>query len=208
MNAFFGIVGILGFLLFWIFLILYLVALFKHDKINRKLFRNWTLGMLATMFVCIIGLGATDGSSDSSKDNNVKVTESHKKKPAKKHVSKPKKSTEPASDDSAKQEMALQVIKKNYKGIAKVWYDKKNKMYMIQPTGDEFREELIECINENNKKEWHEATNGIDALSKAIYEKLGLKDESVSIVNPDRPDKVLYTSMDGLGAYDFMDDNK
>ena len=52
MDALFGVLVIISFIATIVFLILYLVALFKKNKVNRKKFRNYWLIAFVLMFVC------------------------------------------------------------------------------------------------------------------------------------------------------------
>lgn len=104
-----------------------------------------------------------------------------------------------------KEAAALVLLRNNFKGKAKVSFDAENKAFMITPTGDEFKEELLEIVETKDTDDWVTLTNSIDKLSRSLYKDLGLAD-FVSIANPDSPDKVLYSSLNGKTAYDFLND--
>lgn len=74
---------------------------------------------------------------------------------------------------------------------------------MIQPTSEDFKEELLDVVADQDTDDWKQLTDSIDAVSRSLYKNVKLTD-FVSIVNPDKPDKVLYSSLNGKTAYDFL----
>ena len=97
------------------------------------------------------------------------------------------------------------LLRKSYKGQAKVWFDAADKAFMIKPTSEDFKEEMLDIVADQDTDDWKQLTNSIDAVSRSLYKNVGLAD-FVSIVNPDNPDKVLYSSLNGKTAYDFLKD--
>lgn len=67
MDALFGVLAIISFIANIVFLILYLIALFKKNKANRKKFRNYWLIAFVLMFVCA---GLMDHFSESDTSSN------------------------------------------------------------------------------------------------------------------------------------------
>lgn len=140
-----------------------------------------------------------------------KKTETSKPKktaPKKTETSKPKKTApkkKPTVSTADKEAAALVLLKKSYKGQAKVWFDADNKAFMIKPTSEDFKEEMLDIVADQDTDDWKQLTNSIDAVSRSLYKNVGLAD-FVSIVNPDNPDKVLYSSLNGKTAYDFLKD--
>ena len=78
---------------------------------------------------------------------------------------------------------------------------------MIQPTSEDFKEELLDVVQSQDTDDWKQLTDSIDAVSRSLYKNVKLAD-FVSIVNPDNPDKVLYSSLNGKTAYDFLKDDE
>lgn len=74
---------------------------------------------------------------------------------------------------------------------------------MIQPTSEDFEEELLDVVADQDTDDWKQLTDSIDAVSRSLYKNVKLTD-LVSIVNPDNPDKVLYSSLNGKTTYDFL----
>lgn len=142
-----------------------------------------------------------------------KKTETSKPKktaPKKTETSKPKKTApkkKPTVSTADKEAAALVLLKKSYKGQAKVWFDADNKAFMIQPTSEDFKEELLDVVQSQDTDDWKQLTDSIDAVSRSLYKNVKLAD-FVSIVNPDNPDKVLYSSLNGKTAYDFLKDDE
>lgn len=174
--------------------------------------------LIFMVFVFIINIVAPDTSDDEATTDSEPRTQQSaktKRKAAPKREkqssssstqsSKPKKAKKPTVTKANKQAAALLMLKENFKGTAKVWFDAENKSFMIQPTGDEFKSELLGIIASQDTTEWDTLTKSMDKLSRSLYKNLGLAD-FISIVNPDNPDKVLYSSLDGKTAYDFLSD--
>ena len=148
-------------------------AMKKSDDFNKKvaagtkprkmlITHKWWVWVLA-VFVFLAGVGTAFGSDDDSSDNSAqtsKKSETKKKpaqsssKPAKKTTQSsssskktPKKTTKkPKVSDADKEAAALMLLKKSYKGKAKVWFDAENKAFMIQPTGKDFKDELLDVV--------------------------------------------------------------
>lgn len=74
---------------------------------------------------------------------------------------------------------------------------------MIQPTSEDFKEELLDVVADQDTDDWKQLTDSIDAVSRSLYKNVKLTD-FVSIVNLDNPDKVLYSSLNGKITYDFL----
>lgn len=60
---------------------------------------------------------------------------------------------------------------------------------MIQPTSEDFKEELLDVVADQDTDDWKQLTDSIDAVSRSLYKNVKLTD-LVSIVNPDNPDIV------------------
>ncbi|MGO2918632.1 MAG: hypothetical protein ACTICX_03045 [Lactobacillus helveticus] len=132
-----------------------------------------------------------------------KRKEEIKKQKEEKAKQKAKRSKKRDFSNSDKEAAALVLLRNNFKGKAKVWYDAEDKAFMIQPTGSEFKEELLDIVATQDTDDWETLTDSMDKLSRSLYKNLGLAD-FVSIVNPDNPDKVLYSSLNGESKYDFL----
>ena len=74
---------------------------------------------------------------------------------------------------------------------------------MIQPTSEDFKEELLDVVADQDTDDRKQLTDSIDAVSRSLYKNVKLTD-LVSIVNPDNPDKGLYSSLNGKTTYDFL----
>lgn len=188
--------------------------------------KRWWIWTIA-VFMVIGGLGNMLGMDDedddadnsSAKTEQVKKAKPKKAKKAKKtssatqkntETSKPKKTApkkKPTVSTADKEAAALMLLKKSYKGQAKVWFDADNKAFMIQPTSEDFKEELLDVVQSQDTDDWKQLTDSIDAVSRSLYKNVKLAD-FVSIVNPDNPDKVLYSSLNGKTAYDFLKDDE
>ncbi|MDH5100007.1 capsid protein [Lactobacillus kefiranofaciens] len=132
-----------------------------------------------------------------------KRKEEIKKQKEEKAKQKAKRSKKRDFSNSDKEAAALVLLRNNFKGKAKVWYDAEDKAFMIKPTGSEFKEELLDIVATQDTDDWETLTDSMDKLSRSLYKNLGLAD-FVSIVNPDNPDKVLYSSLNGESKYDFL----
>lgn len=205
----------------------------KNGKMTRPYHKHWLLWTIAVILV-VGGIGMDDDKADSSsaKTEQAKKTKPKKHKEAKKITSKkskPKKDTQrketvpkkteskkapaelkkktskkkPAFSNADKEAATLILLKKSYKGQAKVWFDADDKAFMIQPTSEDFKEELLDVVADQDTDDWKQLTDSIDAVLRSLYKNVKLTN-FVSIVNPDNPDKVLYSSLNGKTAYDFL----
>lgn len=209
----------------------------RNGKMTKPYHKRWWIWTIA-VFMVIGGLGNMLGVDDEdddadnssakteqvkkSKPKQVKKTSSATQKKAetskpkktapkkKAETSKPKKAApkkKPTVSTADKEAAALLLLKKSYKGQAKVWFDADNKAFMIQPTSEDFKEELLDVVQSQDTDDWKQLTDSIDAVSRSLYKNVKLAD-FVSIVNPDNPDKVLYSSLNGKTAYDFLKDDE
>ena len=198
----------------------------RNGKMTKPYHKRWWIWTIAVFMVIgglgnMLGMGDEDDDADNSsaKTEQVKKAKPKKAKKAKKtssvtqkkaETSKPKKTAPKKKltvSTADKEAAALALLKKSYKGQAKVWFDADNKAFMIQPTGKGFKDELLDVVATQDTDDWKGLTNSIDALSRSLYKNLKLAD-FVSIVNPDNPDKVLYSSLNGKTAYDFLKDDE
>lgn len=195
----------------------------RNGKMTKPYHKRWWIWTIA-VFMVIGGLGNMLGVDDEDEDadNSSAKTEQVKKSKPKKvkktssttqkktETSKPKKTApkkKPTVSTADKEAAALVLLKKSYKGQAKVWFDADNKAFMIQPTSEDFKEELLDVVQSQDTDYWKQLTDSIDAVSRSLYKNVKLAD-FVSIVNPDNPDKVLYSSLNGKTAYDFLKDDE
>ena len=207
----------------------------RNGKMTKPYHKRWWIWTIA-VFMVIGGLGnmlGVDGEDDDADNNSAKTEQVKKSKPkkAKKtssatqkktetskpkktapkkktETSKPKKTApkkKPTVSTADKEAAALVLLRKSYKGQAKVWFDATDKAFMIKPTSEDFKEEMLDIVADQDTDDWKQLTNSIDAVSRSLYKNVGLAD-FVSIVNPDNPDKVLYSSLNGKTAYDFLKD--
>lgn len=209
----------------------------RNGKMTKPYHKRWWIWTIA-VFMVIGGLGnmlGVDDEDDDADNSSAKTEQVKKSKPkkAKKtssatqkktetskpkktapkkkaETSKPKKTApkkKPTVSTADKEAAALLLLKKSYKGQAKVWFDADNKAFMIQPTSEDFKEELLDIVQSQDTDDWKQLTDSIDAVSRSLYKNVKLAD-FVSIVNPDNPDKVLYSSLNGKTAYDFLKDDE
>ena len=209
----------------------------RNGKMTKPYHKRWWIWTIA-VFMVIGGLGnmlGVDDEDDDSDNSSAKTEQVKKSKPkkAKKtssatqkkaETSKPKKTAskkkaetskptktapkkKPPVSTADKEAAALVLLKKSYKGQAKVWFDADDKAFMIQPTSEDFKEELLDVVQSQDTDDWKQLTDSIDAVSRSLYKNVKLAD-FVSIVNPDNPDKVLYSSLNGKTAYDFLKDDE
>lgn len=195
----------------------------RNGKMTKPYHKRWWIWTIA-VFMVIGGLGnmlGVDDEDDDADNSSAKTEQVKKSKPkkAKKtssatqkktETSKPKKTApkkKPTVSTADKEAAALVLLKKSYKGQAKVWFDADNKAFMIQPTSENFKEELLDVVQSQDTDYWKQLTDSIDAVSRSLYKNVKLAD-FVSIVNPDNPDKVLYSSLNGKTAYDFLKDDE
>lgn len=193
----------------------------RNGKMTKPYHKRWWIWTIA-VFMVIGGLGnmlGVDDEDDDADNSSAKTEQVKKSKPkkAKKtssatqkktETSKPKKTApkKKATVSTAdKEAAALVLLRKSYKGQAKVWFDAADKAFMIKPTSEDFKEEMLDIVADQDTDDWKQLTNSIDAVSRSLYKNVGLAD-FVSIVNPDNPDKVLYSSLNGKTAYDFLKD--
>lgn len=207
----------------------------RNGKMTKPYHKRWWIWTIA-VFMVIGGLGnmlGVDDEDDDADNSSAKTEQVKKSKPkkAKKtssatqkktetskpkktapkkktETSKPKKTApkkKPTVSTADKEAAALVLLRKSYKGQAKVWFDAADKAFMIKPTSEDFKEEMLDIVANQDTDDWKQLTNSIDAVSRSLYKNVGLAD-FVSIVNPDNPDKVLYSSLNGKTAYDFLKD--
>lgn len=209
----------------------------RNGKMTKPYHKRWWIWTIA-VFMVIGGLGnmlGVDDEDDDADNSSAKTEQVKKSKPkkAKKtssatqkkaETSKPKKTAPKKKAETSKpkktapkkkstvstadkEAAALVLLKKSYKGQAKVWFDADDKAFMIQPTSEDFKEELLDVVQSQDTDDWKQLTDSIDAVSRSLYKNVKLAD-FVSIVNPDNPDKVLYSSLNGKTAYDFLKDDE
>ena len=209
----------------------------RNGKMTKPYHKRWWIWTIA-VFMVIGGLGnmlGVDDEDDDSDNSSAKTEQVKKSKPkkAKKtssatqkkaetskpkktaskkkaETSKPKKTApkkKPTVSTADKEAAALVLLKKSYKGQAKVWFDADDKAFMIQPTSEDFKEELLDVVQSQDTDDWKQLTDSIDAVSRSLYKNVKLAD-FVSIVNPDNPDKVRSSSLNGKTAYDFLKDDE
>ena len=206
----------------------------KMTRPYHKRWWLWTIAVILVVggIGNILGMDDDKADSNSAKTQQAKKTKPKKHKEAKKITSKkskPKKDTQrketipkktepkkkPAElkkktskkksffSNVDKKAAAIILLKKSYKEQAKVWFDADDKAFMIQPTSEDFKEELLDVVADQDTDDWKQLTDSIDAVSRSLYKNVKLTD-LVSIVNPDNPDKVLYSSLNGKTTYDFL----
>lgn len=193
----------------------------RNGKMTKPYHKRWWIWTIAVFMVIgglgnMLGVGDEDDDADNSSAKTEQVKKSKPKKAKKTssatqkktETSKPKK-TAPKKKTTVstadKEAAALVLLRKSYKGQAKVWFDAADKAFMIKPTSEDFKEEMLDIVADQDTDDWKQLTNSIDAVSRSLYKNVGLAD-FVSIVNPDNPDKVLYSSLNGKTAYDFLKD--
>ena len=200
----------------------------RNGKMTKPYHKRWWIWTIA-VFMVIGGLGnmlGVDDEDDDADNSSAKTEQVKKSKPkkAKKtssvtqkkaetskpkktapkkkaETSKPKKTVpkkKPTVSTADKEAAALVLLRKSYKGQAKVWFDAADKAFMIKPTSEDFKEEMLDIVADQDTDDWKQLTNSIDAVSRSLYKNVGLAD-FVSIVNPDNPDKVLYSSLNEIG---------
>ncbi|MBN3483022.1 capsid protein [Lactobacillus acidophilus] len=186
----------------------------KNGKMTKPLHTRWYFWVLVVFSIVggignMLGLGADDDDSDNNYAQTVQTSKKAKQSKAENHSKAKKSGTKKSKEisDEEKEAASLLLLRKNFKGKAKVWYDSDNKAFMIQPTGTEFKEELLDIIATQDTSDWKDLTDSMDSLSRSLYNNLQLAD-FVSIVNPDNPDKVLYSSLNGHSEYDFLKDDE
>lgn len=212
----------------------------RNGKMTKPYHKRWWIWTIAVFMVIgglgnMLGVDDEDDDSDNSSAKTEQVKKSKPKKAKKTssatqkkaetskpkktaskkkaETSKPKKTApkkKPTVSTADKEAAALVLLKKSYKGQAKVWFDADDKAFMIQPTSEDFKEELLDVVQSQDTDDWKQLTDSIDAVSRSLYKNVKLAD-FVSIVNPDNPDnpdKVLYSSLNGKTAYDFLKDDE
>lgn len=195
----------------------------RNGKMTKPYHKRWWIWTIAVFMVIgglgnMLGMGDEDDDADNSSAKTEQVKKSKPKKAKKTssatqkktETSKPKKTApkkKPTISTADKEAATLALLKKSYKGQAKVWFDADNKAFMIQPTSEDFKEELLDVVQSQDTDDWKQLTDSIDAVSRSLYKNVKLAD-FVSIVNPDNPDKVLYSSLNGKTAYDFLKDDE
>lgn len=132
--------------------------------------------------------GCSDDDSDSSSSTEV----SHKPKLTRKQrIEKEVKRDQKALKDS------------------KVAYNKDWNAITITPKSQEFTAAVEEVLNDGNgeSQSWKNLTKQYKELSLVVVEKIEDPDISVALVNPNNPDKILYSAKDGKTTYDVSKDN-
>lgn len=144
--------------------------------------------------IALVGVTLTSTLAGCSDDDSESSTEvSHKPKLTK------------------KQRIAKEVKReqKNYKDDAKVAYNKEWNAITITPTSDDFTEAVVATLNngEGQSQEWKKLTESFKNLSSTVIENTEVANISVALVNPNNPDKILYSAKDGKTTYNVAKDN-
>lgn len=138
-------------------------------------------------------LGAVTGCDDNS-DSSENSSQSSKPKP---HLTK-------------KQRINKEIKRgqKIYEGKAKVAYNKEWNAITITPTSQSFTASVVDVISngDGQSQSWKDLTNTLKDLSTAVIERTKIANISVALVNPNNPDKVLYTACNGRTTYDLAKD--
>lgn len=94
---------------------------------------------------------------------------------------------------------------KNYEDDAKVAYNKEWNAITITPTSKDFTESVTALINdgEGESQDWKKLTESFKTLSTTVLENTEVANISVALVNPNNPDKILYSAQDGKTTYDL-----
>ncbi|VDG18586.1 putative capsid protein [Lactobacillus acidophilus NCFM] [Lactiplantibacillus mudanjiangensis] len=211
MKEIFGmLIGFVG-LAIAIYFIVQLVKNRKNKDMSKKaMWWGLIIGLI------IQGAGGSllpdDTSSSASKSSSTdKAVSSQisKASSSKKAESSHKKALSSTKKSLAKSDVriaALAILKENYKGVAKVTYDSKNKVFEIDPTSDSFKSTMVDLVDGNvSKSEWKKLTDSIDAVSKSTSKNVDSQ-ISVGLVNPANTSKMLYMSKAGVTLYDFLND--
>lgn len=151
------------------------------------------IGKLAMILVAGVTLTtALTGCSDDDDSSEQSSQVSHKKKLTKKQ----------RINKEVKREQ------KNYKGDAKVAYNKEWNAITITPTSNDFTDSVNAALNdgEGESQDWKKLTESFKTLSTTVLENTEVADISVALVNPDNPDKILYSAQDGKTTYDLAKD--
>ena len=151
------------------------------------------IGKLAMILVAGVTLTtALTGCSDDDDSSEQSSQVSHKKKLTEKQ----------RINKEVKREQ------KNFKGDAKVAYNKKWNAITITPTSNNFTASVNAALNggEGESQDWKKLTESFKTLSTTVLENTEVANISVALVNPDNPDKVLYSAQDGETTYDLAKD--
>lgn len=156
----------------------------------KKISKLVAVGIVGVTLTGVL-TGCSDDDSDSS--SSTEVSQSHKKKKLTK-----------------KQRIDKEVKRgqKIYKDEAKVAYNKDWNAITITPTSKDFTEAVTTLINngEGESQDWKDLTNSLKELSNTVIQNTEVANISVALVNPNNPDKVLYTARNGKTTYDLAKD--
>ena len=98
----------------------------------------------------------------------------------------------------------LRQMQKNYSKLGDVSYDQKTKTYQIDPTGDS--KKAFSAIAQNpsiaGQAGWSNITKPLTTASKQLGKALG-KQYSIALVNPDKPNQVIFSAKNGQVTYDI-----
>lgn len=105
---------------------------------------------------------------------------------------------------SEREMSVLRQMQKNYRKLGDVSYDEKTKTYQIDPTGDS--KKAFSAIAQNpsvaGQAGWNNITKPLTTASKQLSQALG-KQYSIALVNPDKPDQVIFSAKNGQVTYDI-----
>lgn len=98
----------------------------------------------------------------------------------------------------------LRQMQKNYSKLGDVSYDQKTKTYQIDPTGDS--KKAFSAIAQNpsiaGQAGWSNITKPLTTASQQLGKALG-KQYSIALVNPDKPNQVIFSAKNGQVTYDI-----
>lgn len=104
-----------------------------------------------------------------------------------------------------KENYVLRQLQKSYSKLGSVGFDSKTKTYQITPTDDNTKKAVQALVQDPSVAKqigWSNLTDSLDNGSKQVSKVLK-GDYSMSLLNPDKPSQVLYSTKNGQTTYNI-----
>lgn len=114
-----------------------------------------------------------------------------------------------STNQSEKEQKALEIIKENFDDECKVEFNPKYKAFTLTPNYDDFSKDILSLIDNPDDPElrenWNNLVASFEYASKNLISVVG-NGYSIVLVNPENSENQLLTASDGKIIYNFIDE--
>lgn len=113
-----------------------------------------------------------------------------------------------STNQSEKEQKALEIIKENFDDECKVEFNPKYKAFTLTPNYDDFSKDILNLIDNPDdpklRENWNSLVAAFEYASKNLTSVVG-SGYSIVLVNPENSEKQLLTASDGKIIYNFIE---